>query len=103
MRYALRLKNTHYKNATFASKQMRDPLTTSVHLGFQGLPSLTLDGINTHGKSSTTRTVSLSTSKNGVSSAYTIPTNYRISSENVDELYCPGRLRSQETDLSTPS
>ena len=91
MRYELRVRNTYYKPAAFASKQMRDSLTTAVHLNLQGLPYLTVDGNDWQSTSNPTRTVSFSTSKNGVSSSYTIPTNYRISSEQVDELYCPGR------------
>ena len=90
MRYELRVRNTYYRPAAFASKQMRDPLTTSVHLGLQGLPYLTVDGTNSQSTSTKNRTLSVSTSKNGVSASYTVPTNYQINSEQVDELYCPG-------------
>ena len=91
MRYDLRIRNTYYKSATFASKQMRDPLATTVRLGLQGLPYLTMNGRNSQSNSSHSRPISFSTSKNGISSGYTIPTNYQIDSEQVDELYCPGR------------
>ena len=91
MRYDFRVKNTYYKAADFSSKQMLDPLTTTVYLDLDGLPHLTIDGNNYQSTSNRTQTVRASTSKLGVSSGYRIPTNYRISSERVDELYCPGR------------
>lgn len=91
MRYDFRVKNTYYKSANFASKQMLDPLTTTVHLDLEGLAYLTIDGRDYQSASNRTQTVSTSTSKLGVSSSYSIPTNYRVSSELIDELYCPGR------------
>ncbi len=91
MRYELRARNTYFKPAAFASKQMRDPLTTTARFDVQGLPYLTVDGTDSQSTSNRTRTVSFSTAKNGVSSSYTLAPNYRLSSQQIEELYCPGR------------
>ncbi len=91
MRYSLRVKNTYYKAASFASKQLRDPLTTKVRLQLQGLPSKTINGVDTQRARSTMRAVGFATSKNGTSSSYTLPVNTMVQSQSVDELYCPGK------------
>ncbi len=92
MRYDFRIRNTYYKSAKYASKQLTDPLETTIRMDLDGLEGQIVNGRTQNQRSDTHRTTKLSTSKQGISSSqYTLPTNYRLVSCQVDEIYCPGK------------
>ena len=89
-----RLRNTYYKEANFASKQMEFPASVRVYTRLKRLPAITINGINhnfTHRYYTDHVDVAVPT-KRGVSGNFNLITrsNTKLDCDHVPELWVPG-------------